>query len=955
MLEPDHDEAELQNDSDDFLSAMVEELESLIDEQYEESLGQFAMDEALRVDRRALATGRGLPPRPIPQPVRLSDGERDELAKIRAKQQTSKAASGRRSSGEAQTFRRDKSQLGRGVSGHPDSEAESAGKVPRKKTESSAEKVFDSAKKVKGKFAGLGSENKQSVPSPEGNDTTIAGTKPPSPAKDKPAESLSKGAKGEKPLNRVAKKAAKKGLEMASNSVISPAGTAILKKSIRPVKYVATAGSLLLVIVLFVSVIGAAITAGGGAAGGAAAAASLSCPPSLSDSEAINDSHATRRTASETNPILQESAEPGSSTEPTTTDWDAIADCESGGDWSSNTGNGYMGGLQFDQSTWDSVDGSQYALTPDKASKEEQIKVALEVWRTRGWDPWGCATNLGYSGGPEGWVNPSGVRFEPAREIEPTSQTESASEPIDYNKIDSEKANGTEESTSSSPVPKPADSVADIGRDDSLTSLAAGDIVLDKEQISLARTIIGVVDRSGLGDYAAVITLATALQESTLRNLDWGDRDSQGLYQQRPSMGWGTLDQIRDPVLATEAFLGTSAHSTNAGLKDVIGWENMTLTDAAQAVQRSGFPEAYAKWESSAKKIVQSLTGKSAQSSSSSLTSEPCSDLGGMSKHECISLLDTTETAGPSSSVLKGMKPDTEMVTRTVNKEYGAHTYYGYRDPDGYNEHYNGVAVDIMIEPVPGNEMPKSPENPEGLKYGDGIALYLQQNAKQLGIEYLIWKQHIWMSSDPIESWDAMEDRGGPTANHMDHIHVNTFGNSAEGGAGSAGQACQRIEAPGVELVSNVGGLSAPARVQEYTISDFFGTRGGSHRGVDIASFGAKPIDLFSMGDGTISEVVTGCAPLTQDNSCGGGWGNHIVIDLGAGVGLRYAHMSDVSVSQGQQVKSGQPIGRMGNSGWSEGVHLHLEQLDMNNGRTQVDPSELLKKAGGWTNGQQVT
>ncbi|XGU20553.1 transglycosylase family protein [Rhodococcus sp. 3Y1] len=246
-----------------------------------------------------------------------------------------------------------------------------------------------------------------------------------------------------------------------------------------------------------------------------------------------------------------------------------------------------MGGLQFDQSTWDSVDGSQYALTPDKASKEEQIKVALEVWRTRGWDPWGCATNLGYIGGPEGWVNPSGVRFEPAREIEPTSQTESASEPIDYNKIDSEKSNGTEESTSSSPVPKPADSVADIGRDDSLTSLAAGDIVLDKEQISLARTIIGVVDRSGLGDYAAVITLATALQESTLRNLDWGDRDSQGLYQQRPSMGWGTLDQIRDPVLATEAFLGTSAHSTNAGLKDVIGWENMTLTDAAQAVQRS--------------------------------------------------------------------------------------------------------------------------------------------------------------------------------------------------------------------------------------------------------------------------------------------------------------------------------------------------------------------------------
>ena len=327
-----------------------------------------------------------------------------------------------------------------------------------------------------------------------------------------------------------------------------------------------------------------------------------------------------------------------------------------------------------------------------------------------------------------------------------------------------------------------------------------------------------------------------------------------------------------------------------------------------------------------------------------------------MSKYECISLLDTTETAGPSSSVLKGMKPDTEMVTRTVNKEYGAHTYYGYRDPDGYNEHYNGVAVDIMIEPVPGNEMPKSPENPEGLKYGDGIALYLQQNAKQLGIEYLIWKQRIWMSSDPIEAWDAMEDRGGPTANHMDHIHVNTFGNSAEGGAGSAGQTCQQIEAPGVELVSNVGGLSAPARVQEYTISDFFGTRGGSHRGVDIASFGAKPIDLFSMGDGTISEVVTGCAPLTQDNSLWW-WMGQSHCDR-----PRSRRWTSVRAYERRQCFAG-PTGQVGPTDRADGelrmvgrrFTLHLEQLDMNNGRTQVDPSELLKKAGGWTNGQQVT
>ena len=72
-----------------------------------------------------------------------------------------------------------------------------------------------------------------------------------------------------------------------------------------------------------------------------------------------------------------------------------------------------------------------------------------------------------------------------------------------------------------------------------------------------------------------------------------------------PAWGGEPWTRFADPVLATEAFLGTSAHSMNAGLKDVVGWESMTLTDAAQAVQRSGFPDAYAKWESSAKKIVQ--------------------------------------------------------------------------------------------------------------------------------------------------------------------------------------------------------------------------------------------------------------------------------------------------------------------------------------------------------------
>src|SRR5699024_6878526 len=95
--------------------------------------------------------------------------------------------------------------------------------------------------------------------------------------------------------------------------------------------------------------------------------------------------------------------------EPTVEDWEAIAECEAGGNWSTDTGNGYYGGLQFDKQTWDSVNGGEFAETPDQATKDEQISKALELWRERGWSPWGCATSQGYTGGPGEWQRPGGL------------------------------------------------------------------------------------------------------------------------------------------------------------------------------------------------------------------------------------------------------------------------------------------------------------------------------------------------------------------------------------------------------------------------------------------------------------------------------------------------------------------------------------------------------------------
>jgi hypothetical protein len=135
-----------------------------------------------------------------------------------------------------------------------------------------------------------------------------------------------------------------------------------------------------------------------------------------------------------------------------------------------------------------------------------------------------------------------------------------------------------------------------------VTCTVEGSIVpLTEEQTRNAATIAGVARERGLPDRAVVIALATALQESGLRNLDYGDRDSLGLFQQRPSQGWGSPDQVQDPVYAAGKFYD--------GLVQVPGWEAGRLTEVAQRVQRSGFPEAYQKHEPLAQQLTAALAG----------------------------------------------------------------------------------------------------------------------------------------------------------------------------------------------------------------------------------------------------------------------------------------------------------------------------------------------------------
>ena len=128
-------------------------------------------------------------------------------------------------------------------------------------------------------------------------------------------------------------------------------------------------------------------------------------------------------------------------------------------------------------------------------------------------------------------------------------------------------------------------------------------VTFTPEQSANAATITVLALKRGLPARAATIANATAIVESKLRNIKFGDRDSLGLFQQRPSQGWGTEAQILDPVHSTNAFYDA--------LIKINGYESIDITKVAQEVQHSGFPQAYADHEQEGRILASTLAGHS--------------------------------------------------------------------------------------------------------------------------------------------------------------------------------------------------------------------------------------------------------------------------------------------------------------------------------------------------------
>lgn len=278
------------------------------------------------------------------------------------------------------------------------------------------------------------------------------------------------------------------------------------------------------------------------------------------------------------------------------------------------------------------------------------------------------------------------------------------------------------------------------------------------EQLVNAAQIMVAAQKLGLTVRDQQIGVMTAMGESHLTVLDHGDAvgpDSRGLFQQRANGAWGSLSDRMNPFISATNFFKVEMK--------VAGREAMEPTLVAHRVQGNADPYHYASYWSSAQTVVQALAGVKAANPSDTSS-------GGQTN------------PGNAHYATAGMKPQTTVVANTLGQMFHLKTVGGYRPmsspyDDPVYGHSSGLAIDFMIDDIP-----------NGATTGSALARYITQHAATLGVQYVIWQQHIWSPQRADEGWRPMPDRGSPTQNHMDHVHLSLNGTGGgklpPGGAG---------------------------------------------------------------------------------------------------------------------------------------------------------------------------
>ena len=269
------------------------------------------------------------------------------------------------------------------------------------------------------------------------------------------------------------------------------------------------------------------------------------------------------------------------------------------------------------------------------------------------------------------------------------------------------------------------------------------------DQASNSAVITAIALRRGMAPRAATIAIATALQESKVRNITFGDRDSVGLFQQRPSQGWGTVEQIMNPVYASERFF--------RALAKVDGYNDKPMAEAAQAVQRSANGSFYAQHEGEALALAQALTGRYPQA---------------------LTCLVKPATVPQQQVSANGLTPRANTVRTRLRDVFGTLSLGGFAPggvSDGHMDgsaHYEGRAIDVFFRPI------TEPNTQQGWE----VAHWLVAHAHDLNIATVIYAERIWSADASTNGWSAYtppRTDPDPAVNevlrHQDHVHVDVL------------------------------------------------------------------------------------------------------------------------------------------------------------------------------------
>ncbi|MER7899713.1 heavy metal transporter [Streptomyces sp. NPDC096046] len=266
------------------------------------------------------------------------------------------------------------------------------------------------------------------------------------------------------------------------------------------------------------------------------------------------------------------------------------------------------------------------------------------------------------------------------------------------------------------------------------------------EQAVNAATITAVGTARGLPERAVTIALATALQESALRNIDHGDRDSLGLFQQRPSQGWGTPKEIMDPTYSASEFY--------EHLVKVPGYTRLPLTVAAQRVQRSGFPQAYAKHEPDAALLAAALTGQSA----ATLT--------------CEGRPGATRASGPDGVRAALVRDFGRDVLESAGAEVGGSPAAGPAPSPSGTGGTGGRTVTLPVTADPGSTTGRSPD-----RRGWQLAHWAVAHASELHIARVTYAGREWVAGNTASQWRDAPAKGTAGAERdADAVRIVTMG-----------------------------------------------------------------------------------------------------------------------------------------------------------------------------------